>query len=321
MLVHPKHDRRLGEWTPRALTPAQRLRTLRTRTRQAGPRVGRWSSLSARCFNARTRASGSLARDWHALTVTSETGGSVLDIDMTYPEVASIFGLLDKWRHLPAYQLERRADIFFALFLPDVLNRHLSQRGIAIDPRLVPEFPLKRREDNGSKKADYLALSTDHEHAFLIELKTDSASLDKDQFHYLEDAVHRGMHELLRDLKCIVKATEACKRGKYFHLLKALSDLGLIRLPPSLKKRIFSPSRGPYKRIVDEIKIVSVPDSLEIIYVLPTATAGFEGIDFGTFAETIEDWGEIGRVFAHYLRSWAAIEAGAQEGRCGSHSE
>ena len=27
---------------------------------------------------------------------------------MTYPEVASIFELLDKWRHLPAYQLERR---------------------------------------------------------------------------------------------------------------------------------------------------------------------------------------------------------------------
>ncbi len=194
------------------------------------------------CANTRL---GELARDWQALTVALETGGSLLGIDMTYPEVASMFGLLDKWRHLPAYQLERRADIFFALFLPDVLNRHLSTRDIAIDPRLIPEFPLKRREDNGSRKADYLALSTDRKHAFLIELKTDSASLDKHQFHYLNDAVHRGMHELLRDLKCIVKATEPCRRGKYFHLLKALNDLGLIGLPPSLKKRIFSPSRGP----------------------------------------------------------------------------
>ena len=184
---------------------------------------------------------------------------------MTYPEVASIFGLLDKWRHLPAYQLERRVDIFFALFLPDVLNRHLSTRGmgIAIDPRLIPEFPLKRREDNGSKKADYLAVSTDRKHAFLIELKTDSASLDKDQFHYLNDAVCRGMHGLLCDLKCIAKATEACKRGKYFHLLAALNDLGLIGLPPSLKKRIFSRSRGPYKRIVDEIEMSPFPTRWE----------------------------------------------------------
>ena len=240
---------------------------------------------------------------------------------MANPEVASIFGLLDNWRHLPAYQLERRADIFFGLFLPDVLNRHLSQWGIAIDPRLVPEFPLKRREDNRSKRADYLALSTDHKHAYLIELKTDSVSLDEDQFGYLNDAVHRGMHELLCDLKCIVKATEACKRGKYFHLLKALDDLGLIGLPPPLEERIFSSSGGPYKRIVDEIEIVSVPGSLRIIYVLPTATAGFEGIDFEFFAETVEARGEIGRMFAHYLRSWAAIEAGVHEGRCGSHSE
>ncbi len=72
---------------------------------------------------------------------------------------------------------------------------------------------------------------------------------------------------------------------------------------------------------MDENEIVSILDSLEIIYVLPTATAGIEGIEFGTFAETIEDRGEIGRVFAQYLRRWAAIEAGAQEGRCGSHSE
>ena len=129
-------------------------------------------------------------------------------------KVESIFELLDKWRHLPAYQLERRADIFFALFLPDVLNHHLSKRkrGIEIDRRLIPEFPLKRREDNGSKKADYLALSTDRKHAFLIELKTDIASLETDRkkgrFCFLKRAVGRGMHELLCGLKCIVDATD-----------------------------------------------------------------------------------------------------------------
>ena len=106
----------------------------------------RWSPRSARCSNARTRASGSLARDWQALTVASATGGCLLGIDMTHPEVASIFGLLDKWRNLPPYRIERRADIFFALLLPDVLNRHLSAPGIAIDPRVIPEFPLKRHK-------------------------------------------------------------------------------------------------------------------------------------------------------------------------------
>ena len=38
------------------------------------------------------------------------------------PTIERVFKLLDNWRHLPDYQLERRADIFFALFLPEVLK-------------------------------------------------------------------------------------------------------------------------------------------------------------------------------------------------------
>ena len=30
------------------------------------------------------------------------------------PELQNQFTLLDRWRHLPNYQLERRADVFFA---------------------------------------------------------------------------------------------------------------------------------------------------------------------------------------------------------------
>ena len=52
-----------------------------------------------------------------------------LRIDMDDPRIDRIFDLLDGWRHLPAYQLERRADIFFGLFLPDVLD-HLDFDGL-----------------------------------------------------------------------------------------------------------------------------------------------------------------------------------------------
>jgi len=36
--------------------------------------------------------------------------------------IDAIFDRMDVWRHLPSYQLERRADLFFALYLPEVLN-------------------------------------------------------------------------------------------------------------------------------------------------------------------------------------------------------
>ncbi len=36
--------------------------------------------------------------------------------------VDSLFDRLDAWRHLPNYQLERRADIFFSLYLAEALE-------------------------------------------------------------------------------------------------------------------------------------------------------------------------------------------------------
>lgn len=37
-----------------------------------------------------------------------------------------LFDLLDDWRNLPSYQLERRADIFFALHLEIIIKKALG---------------------------------------------------------------------------------------------------------------------------------------------------------------------------------------------------
>jgi hypothetical protein len=34
-------------------------------------------------------------------------------------QIDTLFDRMDAWRHLPNYQLERRADIFFAMYLPE----------------------------------------------------------------------------------------------------------------------------------------------------------------------------------------------------------
>lgn len=38
----------------------------------------------------------------------------------------TIFNLMDSWRRLPSYQLERRADLFFALYIPQALEEKLG---------------------------------------------------------------------------------------------------------------------------------------------------------------------------------------------------
>ena len=48
--------------------------------------------------------------------------------------------LLDRWRHFPAYQLERRADVFFALYLPGIVEHAL---GVKVDSRVIPVEPWR----------------------------------------------------------------------------------------------------------------------------------------------------------------------------------
>jgi len=77
-------------------------------------------------------------------------------------KIIEVFDKMDMWRHLPNYQLERRADIFFSIYLPEVLE---SKFGIKINNKLIPEFPVRigtiypNIATDKSYKIDYVALS------------------------------------------------------------------------------------------------------------------------------------------------------------------
>ena len=76
--------------------------------------------------------------------------------------INQVFDRLDAWRRLPDYQLERRADLYFSLYLPEVLEALLGE---PIRQDLVPEFPIKQLDSNRSDKVDYLA-ATVKQHSF-----------------------------------------------------------------------------------------------------------------------------------------------------------
>lgn len=158
---------------------------------------------------------------------------------MARMDVGNVFDSLDAWRHLPSYRLEPRADIFFALFLPYVLDDHLGPRGIVIDPCIIPEFPLGQAGSRRSDKADFFAVSTNREHAFLVELKTENRSIRDAQEKYLRCAVKRGLGAVLNDIRCMASAKRPYARRKYFHLLEAIEALDLMTLPPDLKESLF----------------------------------------------------------------------------------
>ena len=61
--------------------------------------------------------------------------------------LSRVFENLDRWRHLPGYQLERRADIFFSAYLEDVVE---EVTGVPLEEEIIPEL----RDEGAGELAD-----------------------------------------------------------------------------------------------------------------------------------------------------------------------
>lgn len=85
----------------------------------------------------------------------------------------TVFRHLGHWRHLPAYQLERRADVFFSVYLKEVVEEFTKT---TLEDVMIPEFPVKHDGTNQSDKVDYVLFTKDRKRVFFIELKTDGGS-------------------------------------------------------------------------------------------------------------------------------------------------
>ena len=258
--------------------------------------------------------------------------------------VDRVFDLLDRQRHLPAYQLERLAGVFFTLFLPEVLEKEkkISQ----VRRPLIPEFPiLTKREDNSSekentkkkkisvsKKIDYFALSKDGKRAFIIELKTDMNSINQKQIDFLECTRGQGTRCLIEDVIRLINnennpkptpkptgMTPKRTRNKYVHLLSHLRCLDLVCYDEEelYKKAFANISKNVYqtlKSVKPARRICDDEPKLEVIYIQPKPNGDpriqipsdghWHRMYFDFFADHVEERGPIGRRFAKSLRRW-----------------
>ena len=233
----------------------------------------------------------------------------------THPNMNDLFGLLDKWRHFPAFPLEPRSEVLFALFLPTIMETCI---GVKINPLVIPQFPLKKEGNNQSNNVDFFALSEDGKCGYLIELKTDISSVSEKQKCYLKKARRKGMRAILDEFKTIFEATYEKKyaRQKYFHLAQALSELCLIESQSTLQDAMYPDSservdRPRVKELINKIRILKTPCDLDVVYIQPRepkksdkAGNGFKYIHFDAFAENIKKHGDLGAMFACYLRKW-----------------
>lgn len=223
------------------------------------------------------------------------------------PTMSQILNLLNDWRHLPFYSLERRSAPFFAVFIREVLSNQFDREMHEI---LVPEFPLRigalyieeeRKRlrpvpsPGQSYNVDYVAFAKDKSMAYLVELKTDLSSLRPKQSEYLCRARKRG---LLRLVEGVIQLAQDSKKykSKYAHLLYRLSAPGIDLVP------IRSPDQN-------------FPDT-KVVFIQPkehkSDRQDFEHIYFKEVANIVEPQGDLGALFANCLRQWTTA-AGSRD--------
>lgn len=223
----------------------------------------------------------------------------------------TLFRLLDSYRHLPDYQLERRADILFAIYLPAYLER---TRGVSLSPVVIPELPIKRdliwpeTPTHHSVKVDYCFSAADGSQVFFVELKTDDKSRRETQDTYLQRSQALGFRRIVEGIVDIVRVSKA--RQKYYHLAVALQRLGHLRLPDTLPDYLYPKPRAGLSQQLAAIEVLAPDPPIEVVYLQPTRPDALDTtdpryIDFTQFAAFVREHpDELSQLFAASLERW-----------------
>lgn len=243
--------------------------------------------------------------------------------------VEKIFQNLTQWRNLPKYQLERRADIFFSLYLKEILETKFSADGnkVELSPVIIPEFPLRHGNEHHTVNVDYVMFSKSLSKVYLIEFKTDMGSLRDEQFEYLFKAKkgienHDGMEGngfmgILKDLCKVFKATG--DKQKYFHLFHQLKELGLVSKLSDIGDKLYSKNAQGVSALIEKIDIMKDITSCEIIFLQPAKYTNEEmakvknydlkAVKQITFEDVVSCLIDIkspfADIFARYVSAWA----------------
>lgn len=220
----------------------------------------------------------------------------------------TLFEMMTDFRTLPAYQLERRADIFFALYLEELL-KHCGYFDKDEKVLIVPEFPIKKAGCNRSYRADYMVCST--RKAVYAELKTDNRSICRRQVQYLSDAVRTPMRDVARNIAELYAASAL--HSKYGALIHRLEGWFLYESETHFRNsrthRILtdiSPNYAHLDRITERTVVYILPDRRndDILH-----KHGFETIVFEQIIDLLHDESRHGddptaRIFAEALAKW-----------------
>ena len=238
-------------------------------------------------------------------------------------EINDIFNRMDKWRHLPDWQLERRADLFFSLYLKEVMEKKFK---VGIKDTIIPEFPLRirpkspKKQTNRTNKVDYAVFSDEDEpQCYLIELKTDMKSIDREQLEYLEQAREKKITTLVKELKSVFESTD--EKRKYLNLFEALKNVGLVEFKSQQNAIHNFKKYSTWAQVLEDIKISNNITKPKIVYIQPLQDdentlkpKSFQTITFTDFVAALSGHSDsLTDRFRLSLSNWKTEKSGESE--------
>jgi hypothetical protein len=224
---------------------------------------------------------------------------------------------LDSWRHLPKYQLERRADLFFGLFIKKIL----ASSNCLIEDELfepIPEFPFRYDKNNPENPKTFHTVNFDYVlftkekkqnkvNSFIVELKTDLSSAGERNNSYLTKAKDTEFSEIVNNI--LIVAKESKSPEKYRCLLAKMSENKIIRGKQDTWEE--EPHLGKPKIIYLAPFDEANPSDNKKIAAL--RKKGFMVIGFKEIADIIDDKQDnsFQHLFARCLREWNDVKAGS----------
>jgi len=192
-------------------------------------------------------------------------------------QFTTICKLLNAWRGLPAYQLERRADIFFALYLPDIMKKHPKIEVTINYNDIIPEFPIQIDNTSYSNKVDYAVFSENS--SFLIELKTTLKSFNIKQVEDFVDKINKeycgnsGPNKLINGVNALIDISSDLKyinlKNRIENLPKKQKNIKVTYILPKMPKesnRINSTSKRINTLIEnDNIIVITFADIMNVL--------------------------------------------------------
>jgi len=213
-----------------------------------------------------------------------------------------ILELLNEWRYFPKYQLERHVDVFFGLYIHQILEEKFERKYF---DTVFPEFPISKQlliqghPGNDVINSDFCLITSDKNIATFVELKTDHRSLRDSQDIYYENIKTFSFNDILEKLLNVVKVSSI--KYKYLPLLSSLQKVGVINIDLDFYERYKTENRVYANKYLKPNTIISKSIKCEVEYILPKNNTNKENTI--TFEE-LSSYPFIDKEFRIYLKKW-----------------